>query len=136
MCTGLQLYWLLQIVQLFNKRRGDCLLNPTRNRFRLAGFIPNKLFFIQHKLTLPNLFHSNLIPRQGDQIGRNFAIWAIFYGIGRIFFYKKSPNHLGKILAMKKLPKIDLNKAKILFQKRFFLHVFQKYSKNFISFLM
>jgi hypothetical protein len=41
---------------------------------------------------------------------------------------------LGKILAMKKLPKIDLNKAKILFQKRF-LHVFQKYSKNFISFL-
>ncbi len=27
---------------------------------------------------------------------------------------------MGKILAMKKLPKIDLNKAKILFQKRFF----------------
>ena len=23
---------------------------------------------------------------QGDQIGRNFAIWAIFYGVGRIFF--------------------------------------------------
>ncbi len=34
---------------------------------------------------------------------------------------------------MKKSPKIDLNKAKILFQ-RGFLHVFQKYSKNFISF--
>jgi len=30
------------------------------------------------------------------------------------------PNDLGKILAMKKLPKIDLNKAKILFQKSFF----------------
>jgi hypothetical protein len=24
--------------------------------------------------------------RQGDQIGRNFAIWAIYYGIGQIFF--------------------------------------------------
>jgi hypothetical protein len=22
---------------------------------------------------------------QGDQIGRNFALWAIFYGIGQIF---------------------------------------------------
>ncbi len=26
---------------------------------------------------------------QGDQIGRNFAIWAIFYGVGRIFFVIK-----------------------------------------------
>jgi hypothetical protein len=24
----------------------------------------------------------SLPPLQGDQIGRNFAIWAIFYGIG------------------------------------------------------
>jgi hypothetical protein len=24
--------------------------------------------------------------QQGDQIGQNFAIWAIYYGIGRIFF--------------------------------------------------
>jgi hypothetical protein len=30
------------------------------------------------------------------------------------------PNDLGKILAMKKSPKIDLNKAKIWFQKSFF----------------
>ncbi len=36
---------------------------------------------------------------QGDQIGQNFAIWAIFYGIGQIFISKKSPNDLGKILA-------------------------------------
>ena len=57
---------------------------------------------------------------QGDQIGQNFAIWAIYYGIGQIFFYKKQPNDLGEILAMKKSPKIDLNKGKILFQKRFF----------------
>jgi ribosomal protein S14 len=28
---------------------------------------------------------------QCDQIGRNFAIWAIFFGIGRIFFWKISP---------------------------------------------
>jgi hypothetical protein len=28
---------------------------------------------------------------QRDQIGRNFAIWAIFLGVGRIFFKKKSP---------------------------------------------
>ncbi len=27
-----------------------------------------------------------LSSMQGDQIGRNFAIWAIFYGIGQIFF--------------------------------------------------
>ncbi len=26
---------------------------------------------------------------QGDQIGQNFAIWAIFYGVGRIFFLEK-----------------------------------------------
>ncbi len=28
---------------------------------------------------------------QGDQIGRNFAIWAIFYGVGRFFNRKNSP---------------------------------------------
>jgi hypothetical protein len=39
---------------------------------------------------------------QGDQIGRNYAIWVIFYGVGQIFFYKKLPNDLGEILAMKK----------------------------------
>jgi hypothetical protein len=26
-----------------------------------------------------------VIGIQGDQIGQNFAIWAIFYGIGQIF---------------------------------------------------
>ena len=29
------------------------------------------------------------ISDQGDQIGRNFAIWAIFYGVGRFFFLEK-----------------------------------------------
>ena len=32
---------------------------------------------------------SSLGRRQGDQIWRNFAIWAIFYGVGRIFFLEK-----------------------------------------------
>ncbi len=63
--------------------------------------------FHHHK----NIFkfsRSEANPGQGDQIGQNFAIWAIFYGVGQIFFSKKSPNDLGKILAMKKSPKIDL----------------------------
>jgi hypothetical protein len=51
-------------------------------------------------------------PFQGDQIGQNFAIWR--------FFMAKLPNDLGKILVMKKSPKIDFNKAKILFQKSYF----------------
>jgi hypothetical protein len=32
---------------------------------------------------------------QCDQIGRNFAIWAIFFGIGHIFSEKYRPNDLG-----------------------------------------
>ncbi len=40
--------------------------------------------------------------------------------VGKILAMTKLPNDLGKILAMKKSPKIDLYKAKILFQKRFF----------------
>jgi len=39
---------------------------------------------------------------------------------------------LGKILAMKKSPKIDLNKAKIWFQKRFF-YMFFKIIQNILS---
>jgi hypothetical protein len=45
------------------------------------------------------------------------------------------PNDLGKILAMKKSPKVDLNRAKILFQKRFFtcLKNIQKILSSFLS---
>jgi hypothetical protein len=32
-----------------------------------------------------------LDDKQGDQIGRNFAIWVIFYGVGRFFSIKNSP---------------------------------------------
>ncbi len=38
---------------------------------------------LEHSLLMPNFF---LHHWQGDQIGRNFAIWAIFYGVGQIFF--------------------------------------------------
>jgi hypothetical protein len=55
--------------------------------------------------------------QQGDQIGRNFAIWAKFCGIGRIFSRKKSPNDLGEILTQKKSPKIHLNNATICVKK-------------------
>jgi hypothetical protein len=30
-------------------------------------------------------FNENVCNFQGDQIGQNFAIWAIFYGVGQIF---------------------------------------------------
>ncbi len=76
---------------------------------------------------LPLLRGIRLGQKQGDPIGRNFAIWANF------FSRKNRP--MGKILAMKKSPKIDLNKAKKN-SKRGFLQVFQKYSKIFISFFM
>jgi hypothetical protein len=32
-----------------------------------------------------------LLWGQGDQIGQNFAIWVIFYGVGQIFFRKNRP---------------------------------------------
>ncbi len=38
---------------------------------------------------LPLLRGIRLGQKQGDPIGQNFAIWAIFYGIGRIFFLEK-----------------------------------------------
>ena len=44
------------------------------------------------------------------------------------------PNDLGKILAMKKSPKIDLYKAKILFKKRFFTCL-KNIQKNLSPFL-
>jgi hypothetical protein len=75
-----------------------------------------------------------LHTNQGDQIRQNFTIWAIFYGIGQIFFKKKSPNDLGEILAMMKSPKIDLNKAKILFQKRFFTCFSKIFKKIYLLF--
>jgi hypothetical protein len=40
---------------------------------------------------------------QCDEIGKNFAIWAKFFSIGRIFFKKKSPHDFGEILAENKL---------------------------------
>jgi hypothetical protein len=44
---------------------------------------------------------------QCDHIGRNFAIWAIFFGVGRIFFLKYRPNDLGEFFS-KNRPKFTL----------------------------
>ena len=41
---------------------------------------------------------------------------------------------MGEILAMKKVPKIDLNKAKILFQKRFFTCFSKIFKKIYLLF--
>ncbi len=40
---------------------------------------------------------------QGDQIGRNFAIWAIFYGVGRIFFLEKVAQWFGRNFSDEKI---------------------------------
>jgi hypothetical protein len=40
---------------------------------------------------------------QGDQIGRNFAIWAIFYGVGRIFFLEKVAQGFGRNFSHEKI---------------------------------
>jgi hypothetical protein len=54
------------------------------------------------------------------RLGKISPFGQFFMPLGGFFSRKNRPNDLGKILAMKKSPKIDLNKAKILFQKRFF----------------
>ncbi len=45
--------------------------------------------FVPSILLIP--FNQFWAQAQGDQIGRNFAIWAIFYGIGQFFYRKNSP---------------------------------------------
>jgi hypothetical protein len=67
-----------------------------------------------------------------SRIGRNFAIWAIFYGVGQIFF-AQIIGLLFEILA--KFWAIDLNKAKILFQKMFFYMFFKNIQKILSPFL-
>ncbi len=48
----------------------------------LAYYIMARVTAVKSFIVLPQ---DSLIPRQGDQIGQNFTIWAIFYGIGQIF---------------------------------------------------
>jgi hypothetical protein len=48
----------------------------------LAYYIMARVTAVKSFTVLPQ---DSRIPRQGDQIGQNFAIWAIFYGIGQIF---------------------------------------------------
>jgi hypothetical protein len=71
------------------------VLDPTKPHrlIKLTTLVINFCF------NLVLIYVCSLENNQGDQIGRNFAIWVIFYGIGQIFILKKSPNDLGKILA-------------------------------------
>ncbi len=56
-------------------QKNFCL--SSQSRPKSENVLPSNL-----SLSLPS-------PNQGDQIGRNFAIWAIFYGVGQIFFVEK-----------------------------------------------
>jgi hypothetical protein len=44
-----------------------------------------------------------IIQAQGDQIGRNFAIWAFFYGVGQIFFVEKVAQSFGRNFSHEKI---------------------------------
>jgi hypothetical protein len=71
------------------------------------------------------------------RLGEILPFGQFFMVLGEFLSRKNRPMIWAKIFpAMKKSPKIDLNKAKILFQKRFFYIFIKKYSKNFISFFM
>jgi hypothetical protein len=64
------------------------------------------------------------------RLGKILPFGQFFMALGK-FFSRKC---LGKILPMKKLPKIDLNKAKILFQKRFFTCFSKIFKKIYLLF--
>ena len=44
-----------------------------------------------------------MAEEQGDQIGRNFAICVIFYGVGRIFFVEKVAQRFGQNFSHEKI---------------------------------
>jgi hypothetical protein len=74
---------------------GNLLLHSQREKPKFEKF-----FFLKQEKTFcpifrrrerPQCFQEKMLSRysadrQCDQIGRNFAIWAIFVGVGRIFF--------------------------------------------------
>ncbi len=45
-----------------------------------------KWAFSLYLVSIKSLFSLSIGGKQGDQIGQNFAIWVIYYGIGQIFF--------------------------------------------------
>ncbi len=68
---------------------------------------------------------------QGDQIGRNFAIWAIFYG--KIFSRKNRPMIWAKFWPWKNHQKLTLIRLKFC-SKRVFLHVSKIFKKFYLIF--
>ncbi len=75
------------------------------------------------RITVPSI--------QGDQIGWNFAIWAIFYG--EIFSRKNCPMIWAKFWPWKNCPKLTLIRLKFC-PKRGFLHVSKIFKKLYLLF--
>ncbi len=73
----------------------------------------------------------NTDPGQGDQIGQNFAIWAIFYG--KIFSRKNRPMIWAKFWPWKNCQKLTLIRLKFC-SKRVFLHVSKIFKKWYLLF--
>ncbi len=70
----------VHIIKLFSRH-----ISVRKNKLECWALVKN---FVRGKSPGPNvarLYSCN----QGDQIGRNFAIWAFFYGVGQIFFLEK-----------------------------------------------
>ncbi len=70
--------------------------------------------------------------KQGDQIGRNFAIWVIFYG--KIFSRKNRPMIWAKFWSWKNCQTLTLKRLKFC-SKRVFLHVSKIFKKLYLLFL-
>jgi hypothetical protein len=51
---------------------------------RKSELVAQQVLIIALVLDGRDSFQAN--HRHCDQIGRNFALWAIFFGVGRIFF--------------------------------------------------
>jgi len=77
------------------------------------------------------MFHWGRSSYQGDQIGQNFAIWAIFYG--KIFSRKNRPMIWAKFWPWNNRPKLTLIRQKFC-SKRVFLHVSKIFKKLYLLF--
>ncbi len=81
--------------------------------------------------------HRYFCPRrqshlQGDRIGQNFTIWAIFYG--KFFSRKNHPMMWAKFYPWKNCPKLTFIKLKFC-SKRGFLHVAKIFKKFYLLFM-
>jgi hypothetical protein len=72
--------------------------------------IDNTTSIIANTIQVSPWYHHNTVLTilclpgiQGGQIGRNFAIWVIFYGIGQIFFLEKISQLFGQNFSHEKI---------------------------------